>query len=151
MNFTLIDPRSNALYKIESFSDGEGNFSIKNFKIPLDAIDGQWTIKTESGTNFQNTFLTVNSKDSFYIKISDIQQNPYGTLVIFEGKNAAPKKLINISIFYDNSLLGEINTKSTEKGDFSVTWQVPKDAGNGEYMVKSQDADSRYSYTFFEI
>ena len=151
LNFTLIDPRYNALYKIESFSDGEGNFSIENFKIPFDATDGQWTIRTESGTNFQNTFLTVNSKDSFYIKVSDIQQNPYGTLVIFEGKNAAPKKIVNILIFHDNSLLGEINTKSTEKGDFYVVWQAPKATVNGEYMVKSQDANFRYSYTFFEI
>jgi len=151
LNFTLIDPRSNVLYKIESYSDYKGNFSIENFKIPLDATGGQWTIKTESGTNFQNTFLTVNSKSSFYIKVSDIQQNPYGSLVLFEGKNAAPKKIVNILIFHDNSLLGEINTKSSEKGDFYVVWQAPKDTVNGEYMVKSQDADSRYSYTFFEI
>jgi len=151
LNFTLFDSRSNVLSKIESFSDSEGNFSIENFKIPFDAIDGLWTIRTESGTNFQNTFLIVNSKTSFYIKVSDIQKNPYGSLVLFEGKNAAPKKIVNILIFHDNSLLGEIKIKSTEKGDFSIIWQAPKNSVNDEYMVKSHDADFRFSYTFFEI
>lgn len=152
MTFTLYDSKSNIIDKTESFSNADGNFIINNFKIPLVPSGGEWMIQIQSGTNFKNTFFSVDTDYSFTVMVSEIQKTPYGKLVLIEGKNAFPDRSISIAISNLNSTKNwELSTRSTQDGDFSIFWSVPTDAPSGEYLVESRDFDSQYSNVFFEI
>jgi len=152
LNFTLYDSKSNILDKIESFSNDDGNFIINNFKIPPVPNAGEWIITIQSGTNSKNIFFNVDSDDSFIVMMSEIQNTPYGKLVLINGKNASPENPVSVIITNTNSNeIWEMSTTSTRDGDFSVLWPVPKDAPSGEYLVESRDFDLQYSNVFFEI
>jgi len=152
MNFTLYDSKSNIIDKTESFSNDNGNFIIDNFKIPTIPNSGEWMINIQSGTNSKNIFFNVDSDKFFVVEISEIQKTPYGKLVLITGKNASPENPVSVTISNKNSTeIWEMPTTSTNDGDFSVLWPVPKDAPSGEYLVESRDFDSKYSSVFFEI
>lgn len=153
LNYTLIDPELNIINKINSFSNNDGAFSTNDFKIPLNPIDGKWVLKISSGTNYENIFFNVDSKsDIFSVKVSEIHSTTHGLLVLIEGKNAAPEKIVNVSIHYKNSNQSwEIPTRSTKDGNYSVIWLVPEDAREGNYLIKSLDGESQYIETTFKI
>ena len=92
LNFTLYDSKSNILDRVESFSTGDGNFIIDNFKIPLVPSSGEWVIQIQSGTNSKNISFSVDANSSFTVMVSEIQKTPYGKLVLIEGKNALPER-----------------------------------------------------------
>jgi len=152
LTFLLIDPSMTIINQIESFSNSDGTFSMSNFKIPLDPNDGKWILHISSGTNSKNIFFNVVSTDTmFTVHVSEIKSTSYGQLVLIEGKNATPEKSVIVSIRYKNSYQSwDLPTKSTVNGDYSVLWLVPKDAMEGNYIVKSQDALSQYSETSFK-
>ena len=54
LDITISDPNGKIIKKIETFSDKFGVFKIDNFRIPLDAVIGEWTINAKSGGNFKD-------------------------------------------------------------------------------------------------
>ena len=59
---------------------------------------------------------------------------------------------VSIIITNTNSTeIWELPTTSTQDGEFSILWSVPKDAPSGEYLVESRDFDLQYSNVSFEI
>ena len=99
LDITILDPNGKIIKKIETFSDKFAVFKIDNFRVPLDAVEGEWSIMGKSGGNFKESkFVVIGDVDTFTIKTD---KNSYNTqdLMIISGKGAKRSATVRIKIF----------------------------------------------------
>ena len=150
LELKIINPSGEVIKKIDTFSDQSGTFIVDNFRIPIDAEIGFWKIDVKSGSNF----------DSIEIEVKD-DSNEF--LVLLEKTTFSPNEVMSIngsgstggtvSLKVFNSEGGEIvslSVPSTDKGNFSTLWAIPKDLPVGEYEIIIDDGISN-TYLEFTI
>jgi len=150
LELKIINPSGEVIKKIDTFSDQSGTFIVDNFRIPIDAEIGFWKIDVKSGSNF----------DSIEIEVKD-DSNEF--LVLLEKTTFSPNEVMSISgsgstggtvslkVFSSEGVeIVSLSVPSTDKGNFSTLWAIPKDLPVGEYEIIIDDGISN-TYLEFTI
>ncbi len=142
LTLTLTDPDGNEIKTKETFTNKDGVFSEKSFKIPLDGKIGTWNINAKSGPNFVNVKITVigTIEEGLVVFVDSIKPTPSGKIVTFKGFGAAVTQTVTLLIISDDSEeLYELKVSTTGIGEFVIPWVVPPDVVPGTYTVIATD------------
>jgi len=146
----MIDSSGNIVQTKETFTDKDGTLSDSSFRIPLDARSGTWSIKAQSGANFDTTEFSVTSNSGqFIVIVTNVEKSFLGTLVLIKGFGAAPSQTVVIEVISSNCVvIDELRFSSTGVGDFSTIWKVPEDTPPGTYTIKATSLNDIAETTF---
>ena len=143
MTATLINPQGIDIKTIEIPSNSEGSFTEEKFRIPSDAIAGEWGINISSGSNLTTvTFeVKITIKDGVTISIGDKRSMAgYGEnieiLLTATKKTSILVEVINP----DNEIVDKLNCIT--KSDFScqTLYTITDDMISGNYIFRAADS-----------
>ncbi|MEK0350871.1 MAG: biofilm-associated protein, partial [Nitrosopumilus sp.] len=154
VTLTLINEKGEKVKSKEIFAikgDKGGQISDDSFRIPSNAVPGQWKIKAVSGSNFYDFMFEV---------IPDVVVT--GMIVSFEGITNQPvigdlfnfkvigtQGSILLEIYNDSSeLVAEIGPLVGSAGYIITPWAIPDDFEPGTYTVIANDAHNSSTTTF---
>ena len=154
VTLTLINEKGEKVKSKEIFAikgDKGGQISDDSFRIPSNAVPGQWKIKAVSGSNFYDFMFEV---------IPDVVVT--GMIVSFEGITNQPvigdlfnfkvigtQGSILLEIYNDsNELVAEIGPLIGSAGYIITPWAIPDDFEPGTYTVIANDAHNSSTTTF---
>ena len=148
LDISLTDPTGLAVKKIQTFTDKTGHFSSFDFRVPPTATPGTWNLVAESGINHKSFPIAVKSATQSISVLLDRNPGIYarGDLVIISGTDAGVTTSVNIDIL-DANLTKSISLQagSTNRGDFSTTWPVPKNFVPGSYIIQVSSVKGKAS------
>ena len=135
--------------RIDTFSDRFGVFKIDNFRIPSDAESGIWKINAKSGGNFKETeFKVTGDNQGIVIKTLKTNYNP-NELIEINGSGANPSTMVIFKILdSEGEKVGELETRSTDTGEFQTYWKIPREFELGEYEITADDGITNSSINF---
>ena len=151
LTLTLINPDGEEVRKKETFTNKDGIFSEDSFRVPLDALQGVWTINAKSGPNFANTKFTVlkDKSEGMVVLVDSILPSPAGKQVNIKGYGAGPTQTIVLLVYNEEGEeVDELTIFSTKSGEFSTIWLAGPDNEPGTYTILANDADEETSTTF---
>jgi len=153
LDIMIYDSDGSVIKKIETFSDRFGVFKIDNFRIPSDAISGEWKITAKSGGNFKDTTFEVVNEDQGLIIVSDKSSYSLGELVNFNGSGARMSASVTLKIFdSEGEEVDELTISAKSNGEFLTMWQIPTDLEQyhplGNYEVIVDDGWSNTALKF---
>jgi len=135
--------------KIETFSDRFGVFKIDNFRIPLDATLGKWTVNAKSGGNFNEVEFSVSGENKELVIFTDKSSYDTNELMNISGSGARSSATITIKIFDSESIeISELNVTAKNNGEYLTIWQIPSDLESGGYTITVDDGASNTSIKF---
>ena len=143
MTATLINPQGIEIKTVEIPSNAEGSFTEERFRIPSDAISGEWGINISSGSNLSTVKFDVKNiiEDGVTISIGDNTGMPgYGEnveiLLTATKKTSIIIKIINP----DNEEVDQLNCIT--KSDFTcqTLYTITDDMLKGEYIFRAADS-----------
>ncbi|MEK0339666.1 MAG: biofilm-associated protein [Nitrosopumilus sp.] len=154
VTLTLINEKGEKVKSKEIFAikgDKGGQISDDSFRIPSNAVPGQWKIKAVSGSNFYDFMFEV---------IPDVVVT--GMIVSFEGITNQPvigdlfnfkvigtQGSILLEIYNDSSeLVAEIGPLVGSAGYIITPWAIPDDFEPGTYTLIANDAHNSSTTTF---
>jgi hypothetical protein len=140
LQISLIDPASETVKSVQTFTDKNGHFSSFDFKIPPSGALGIWQLDAASGINHKTLSITVGSLSQGITVHLDKIPGVYsrGDAVTISGTNAGITAQVNVDISGGNNTQ-TINLKfsSTNTGDYSTVWKVPIDFYQGTYTIQA--------------
>ena len=149
LDITITDPDGKTIKKIETFSDRFGVFKIDNFRIPADAITGQWSINAKSGGNFKEIEFSVSGENEELDIFTDKSSYNANELMNLSGSGARLSATVTIKIFDSEGIkIDELNITAKSNGEYLTMWQIPADLKNGEYEITVDDGASNTSTKF---
>ncbi len=149
LDITIKDSDGKTIKKIETFSDRFGVFKIDNFRIPLDANLGEWTINAKSGGNFKEAQFSVSGEDKELVIITEKSRYDTNELMNISGSGARISATVTIKIFdTEGTTIQELNITAKNNGEYLTMWQIPADLESGEYNMTADDGASNTSTKF---
>ena len=149
LDITTTDPTGKVIKKIETFSDRFGVFKVDNFRIPLDAELGKWTITAKSGGNFKVTEFTVSGENKELVIFTDKTNYDTNELMNISGSGARISATVTIKMFdSEGTEITELNITAKSNGEYLTIWQIPADLESGEYEINADDGASNTSTKF---
>ena len=149
LDVTVTDTNGNVIKTIETFSDRFGLFKIDNFRIPADAVIGEWNIMAKSGGNFKEMkFLVVGDEKTFSL---NIDKDSYSTtdMINISGDGARFSATVTIKIFDSvGNQIDELNITAKGTGEYLTIWQIPRDIELGDYEMTADDGKSNDTVNF---
>lgn len=138
IQLSLSDPHGIPVKTEQTFTDKNGIFSAFDFRIPGDGASGDWKLDATSGINHVSMPLTVRNAKQMTIEFN---KNPAtysrGDLVQITGSGAGNQVGVIIKIISANNIVVDtFNVQSTNTGDYSDSWSIPKDFSVGTYTVQ---------------
>jgi len=148
LEIKIINPDGETIKKIDTFSDQSGTFKVDNFKIPIDGKIGVWKINAKSGSNFDSVeFQVKDDSNEFVVILEKATFNPDDIMYI--NGSGSSGSTISLKIFNsDGEEIAALIPPSTDDGDFSTIWQIPKDIPAGEYEMILDDGINNTSIEF---
>lgn len=146
MTATLLDPSGKRIKTMEIPSNSEGVFTEERFRVPSDAVDGEWTINIASGSNLTTVKFNVKSliQSGVEISLGDNTDIPgYGENIKIQ-LIATKKTSILIEIIDpDNIKIDELTCIT--KSDFTcqTLYTITKEMIRGEYTIIAADSSDR--------
>ncbi len=149
LDITITDSSGKVIKRIDTFSDRFGVFKIDNFRIPSDAESGIWKINAKSGGNFKETeFKVTGDNQGIVIKTLKTNYNP-NELIEINGSGANPSTMVIFKILdSEGEKVGELETRSTDTGEFQTYWKIPREFELGEYEITADDGKTNSSINF---
>ncbi len=148
----LIDPEGNLIKKSESFTNSQGNLFLENIWVPFDATFGKWVFRAESGpfsTNIE--FLVTPEQEEIWVGVTDIFSTLTGKFVTIGGVGAADHSFKITVSDPEEQNIWESQIVTTKNGEFSLLWEIPKDAVSGTYSVIVDDLNGNTASTTFAL
>ena len=148
----LIDPEGNLIKKNESFTNSQGDLFLENIWIPFDAPFGRWILRAESGS-YSTTieFQVTLEQEEIWVSVADIYSTQTGKFVTIEGVGAAGHSFKIIVSDPEGQNIWKSQIITTKDGEFSLLWEIPKDAVSGTYSVTVDDSDGNTASTSFAL
>ncbi len=149
LDVTITDSNGTVIKRIETFSDKEGIFKIDNFRIPVEAEPGEWTINVKSGGNFKETSFTVKTTEmEFQVKL-DKTNYRVNEFMNISGSGARLSATVTVSIIdSEGSMIEELNISAKNDGEYITVWKIPTYLIPGEYGITVDDGASNTSVKF---
>jgi len=149
LDVTITDSNGTVIKRIETFSDKEGIFKIDNFRIPVEAEPGEWTINVKSGGNFKETSFTVKTTEmEFQVKL-DKTNYRVNEFMNISGSGARLSATVTVSIIdSEGSIIEELNISAKSDGEYITVWKIPTYLIPGEYGITVDDGASNTSVKF---
>jgi len=149
LDITISDPDGKVIKKIQTFSDRFGVFKVDNFRIPIDAITGQWNVNAKSGGNFKDIEFSVAGENKELEIFTDKENYNTNELMNLSGTGARLSATVTIKIFDSEGVeIDELNITAKSNGEYLTMWQIPADLENGEYEITVDDGASNTSTKF---
>ena len=149
LDITISDPDGKVIKKIQTFSDRFGVFKVDNFRIPIDAITGQWNVNAKSGGNFKDIEFSVTGENKELEIFTDKENYNTNELMNLSGTGARLSATVTIKIFDSEGVeIDELNITAKSNGEYLTMWQIPADLENGEYEITVDDGASNTSTKF---
>lgn len=149
IQLTLTDPHGIPVKSKQTFTDKDGRFSAFDFRIPGDGTTGNWKLDATSGVNHKSLELTVRSTNSMSVQF-DKTPAVYsrGDLMKITGSGAGKSLDIIIKVISaSNVVVTTLDIQSTNTGDYSIPWNIPKDFSPGTYTILVKSAVEQASST----
>ena len=139
LQISLTDPNGIIVKSLQTFSDKTGHFSSFDFKIPAVATPGAWKLDGTSGVNHVSTNITVKSTKQGITVHLDRTSGIYtrGDLIVVSGTDAGNTAAVRIKISNNSTVIDTLPTSSTNRGDYSTDWQVPRSINPGTYTIEA--------------
>ena len=149
LDVTINDPNGAVIKKIETFSDRFGVFKIDNFRIPTDGAVGVWSVKAESGGNFNSFEFKVQAENTELNILTDKNEYSFGDFIYISGSGTKMSATVTMKIFDpDGYEIDELNITAKSNGEFQTIWQIIKSIVVGEYEISIDDGSSNASTKF---
>lgn len=138
IQISLSDPSGVQTKSEQEFVDKSGIFSVFDFRIPDDGMAGTWKLDATSGIDHRSIPIVVKSESQLTIQLD---KNPptysTGDIVQISGSGAGQSAGVVINILdTSNKQLETLQIQSTNRGDYSTEWLIPKTFGSGTYAVQ---------------
>jgi len=152
ITITLTDTDENEIKVKDIFSDKNGKISESTFRIPSDGKSGMWTLKAQSGSNFDTIEIEVLATLSEGMQIVVEEGETYGgvgkSIMI---KVTGAQQTVEIEIIAeDGEIIDTLSFVASGQGEIKLPWLIPKETEPGIYIFRGTDAfDS--TETSFEI
>ncbi len=137
LQLSLTDPNGLIIKSLQTFSDKTGHFSSFDFKIPSTSIPGTWKLDASSGVSHTAMQLTVKSNKQGVTIHLDRTSGIYtrGDMVTVSGTDAGITTPVSITIGTNSTNLDTLPTSSTNRGDYTTVWQIPRNVNPGQYTI----------------
>jgi len=144
LNIALVNPQGIEIKKLDVPSKNDGTFTVNSFKIPSNAMIGEWKIKASSGANIDTSKFNVISSDKKIIAITvedGINIPGFGQNIKI-GITTTQKTSVIVDILDQNRNIVGDSTTCTPTAEFKceVLWTIPKDTVPGTYTVRVNDS-----------
>ena len=138
IQMSLTDPSGVQAKAEQTFVDKSGIFSAFDFRIPDDAQSGTWKIDVTSGIDHKSLPIQVKSESVLTVQLDKSPPAyPTGSIVQISGSGAGQSVGVVINILdASNKSLLNLQIQSTNRGDYSTEWLIPKNFGSGAYTVQ---------------
>ena len=138
IQISLSDPSGVQTKSEQEFVDKSGIFSVFDFRIPDDGMAGTWKLDATSGIDHRSIPIVVKSESQLTVQLD---KNPptysTGDIVQISGSGAGQSAGVVINILdTSNKQLETLQIQSTNRGDYSTEWLIPKTFGSGTYAVQ---------------
>ena len=139
LELKIINPSGEVIKKIDTFSDQSGTFIVDNFRIPIDAEIGFWKIDVKSGSNFDSIeFEVKDDSNEFLVLLEKTTFSPNEVMSI--SGSGSTGGTVSLKVFNSEGVeIVSLSVPSTDKGNFSTVWAIPKDLPVGEYEIIIDD------------
>ena len=138
VQISLTDPNGVETRAEQKFTDKAGHFSAFDFRIPDEGTSGTWTMAATSGINHKSIPIIVESISKMTVEL-DKSPPTYSTgdIVTITGTGAGTNVGVVINILgTNNAQLQTLHIQSTNRGDYSTEWLIPKNFGSGTFTVE---------------
>ena len=138
LQISLTDPNGINIKSIITFTDKTGHFSAFDFSIPAIATPGTWKLDASSGVNHVSSNITVKSSSQAVTVHIDRDSGIYtrGDIIVISGTDAGNTAAVHITVRSNNTIADTLTTSSTNRGDFSTDWQIPRSINPGPYTIE---------------
>ncbi|SMH71618.1 hypothetical protein [Candidatus Nitrosotalea okcheonensis] len=145
LQISLTDPNGQIVKTEQTFSDKTGHFSSFDFNLPSTAIPGTWKLDGTSGVNHSSVPLIVKSSKQAITISLDRASGAYtrGDIVTISGTDAGVTAEVTITINGNSTVIDKLPTSSTNRGDYSTAWQVPRNVNPGTYTVEASSVTGK--------
>jgi hypothetical protein len=149
LDITFTSPDGKIVKIIKTFSDKNGIFKIDNFRIPSDAMPGEWKINAKSGGNFKDIYFTVKGADVGLTIELDKSEYRTNNLANISGEGARASATVTLKIFdIEGIKVTELNINAKANGEWITVWQIPNDLEIGTYEILADDGASNTNIQF---
>ena len=149
LDITFTSPDGKIVKTIKTFSDKNGIFKVDNFRIPSDAIPGEWKINAKSGGNFKDTYFTVKGTDIGLTIELDKSKYTNTSWVNIAGEGARASATVTLKICdMEGSKVAELNINAKANGEWITVWKIPNDFEIGTYEILGDDGASNTNIQF---
>ena len=140
IHLSMIDQNGNEVKAKEIFTDKNGIFSDSTFRIPTKADIGEWIIEARSGSNYTDKKINViQNKETFSINLDDTSYS-IDDVIMINGQNSSGTKPILMKIIdHNNIVIDQLEIFSTDEGEFSTPWRIPKYVNSGTYVIEASN------------
>jgi hypothetical protein len=137
LQLSLTDPNGLAIKSLQTFSDKTGHFSSFDFKIPSVSTPGTWKLDASSGVSHAAIPLVVKSSKQGVTVHLDRASGIYsrGDMITISGTDAGVTTSVSVKIGSNSTNIDTLPTSSTNRGDYTTIWQVPRNVNPGEYTI----------------
>jgi uncharacterized protein YfaS (alpha-2-macroglobulin family) len=145
LQISLTDPNGLIVKSLNTFSDKTGHFSSFDFKIPPVATPGTWRLDGTSGVNHVSTNIIVkSSKQGITVHVDrDTSSYTRGDIIVISGTDAGTSGSVYIKIGTNSTVIDTLPTTSTNRGDYSTDWQVPRSVNPGTYKIEASSTTGK--------
>jgi len=148
LELKIINTSGEIIKKIDTFSDQSGTFIVDNFRIPIDGEIGIWKIDVKSGSNFDTIEIEVKDDSNEFLIILEKTIFTPNEVMTITGSGASGGT-VSLKVFNSEGLeIVSLSVPSTDQGNFSTVWAMPKDLPIGEYEIIVDDGINN---TFLEF
>ncbi len=138
IQMSLTDPNGLQVKSEQTFVDKDGRFSAFDFRIPDDGVAGTWKMDATSGINHKSLPIVVKSESTMTVQL-DKSPPTYSTgdIVQISGSGVGQSVGVVINILGSGPTpLQTLHIESTNRGDYSTEWFIPKSFGAGTYTIQ---------------
>ena len=138
LQISLTDPNGVQAKSEQTFVDKSGIFSSFDFRIPDNGIAGTWKLDVTSGIDHKSLPIVVRSQS---IMTLQVDKNPptysTGDIVQISGSGVGQSVGVVINILGSSATpLQTLHIQSTNRGDYSTEWLIPKSFGSGTFTIQ---------------
>ena len=145
LQISLTDPNGQIIKTVQTFSDKTGHFSSFDFSIPPVATPGTWKLDATSGINHAPVQLIVKSSKQAITVHLDRLSGTYtrGDIVAISGTDAGITASVKITINSNSTVIDNLPTSATNRGEYQTDWQVPRNINPGIYTVEASSVTGK--------
>ncbi|MDE1862928.1 MAG: hypothetical protein KGI33_08455 [Thaumarchaeota archaeon] len=139
LQVSLSDPNNVQIKSEQTFVDKSGIFHSFDLRIPDDGMAGTWRIDATSGIDHRSLPIIVKSESTMTIQLDKSPPNyNTGDIVTISGSGAGTSVGVIINIMgANNASYQTLQIQSTNRGDYSTEWLIPKSFGTGTFTVQA--------------